>query len=78
VVVGHVGVLVAVHDGFVIVGLGQRPHLRGSRRFRGPSLFPSLASSSRRGLWRRRPVHGRDVFGSHVLRRPRGEWIMAP
>jgi hypothetical protein len=38
VVVDNVGVLVLMHDGFVIVGVGQRPHLRESTRSSSLSL----------------------------------------
>jgi hypothetical protein len=43
VVVGNVSVLVLMDDGLVIVGVGQRPHLRESTRCRASSLLPSLA-----------------------------------
>ena len=78
VVVGNVGVLVLMHDGFVIVGVGQRPHLRESTRCPDSSLLPSLASSSRRGLGGHEEAERRDVFASHVCRRPRAEWILTP
>jgi hypothetical protein len=38
VVVGNVSVLVLMHDGLVIVDVGQRPHLRESTRYRASSL----------------------------------------
>jgi hypothetical protein len=41
VVMGNVNVLVLMHDGLVIVGVGQRPHLRESTRCRASSLSPS-------------------------------------